>query len=571
VRRHGKIFQKVITKDPVTKQEVEEEHMISPYDMFPVDACERTEGEQSFAVWAVQVPKKGQVLIKIPSATLQDTKALHQRFTDFAVFFDPIMIKKVQMILFHYMRTLQEHKAANRQFDHLGWADTDKTEFIMPTELLKTDGTSTPCRLSAAAVQEVGYVSKKGTLEEQIELLKFYDKPQYVKHQFIIMCGLGSLLFHATGQPGVVVNASGKSGGSKSSALYAAASLWGRPKSYVMNGTNQGMTPLKRLHRVHSLCQLPACMDEITMLDPKAAQNFVFNATQEGQRERLKNDGTPQALRGGWRSNMLLCSANSSLHDLLQLENRAGTAGDMRVYEIFFPKVTDTAAEANKFLYQIHEKVYGHIGPEFLRRYLANREEIDERVRRTVAELDEKWGLTAPERYWSAADVAALVAGELAYEWGLLPFRVEPVRAWAYGEQLKEMRGTVSAVEVESGPVAVLAAFLNDKSGATVVVSGIHVDGNITDQPLHEVHGAIVAHHDRHQQRMYVRKDAFRLWCSQHHRNPMRQLTDLARMGVVTDIEHRFVLGQGTKYASSKSVCFTVDLSHPEYAKGVRQ
>jgi hypothetical protein len=570
-RKHGKIYKKVIVKDKETKQEVEEEELIVDYDMFPVDDCENTDLETAFGTWAVRIPKRSQTMIKVPANVLQDSKQLHATLTNRGVYIAPNSFRKVQEMMFYYMKQLQEAKAANKQFDHLGWVDADKAAFILPTEVVKADGTSTPCRLSASAVQEVGYVTKKGTLEEQVEVLRFYDKPQYLRHQFIIMCGLGSILFHATNQPGVVINASGKSGGSKSSALYAAASLWGRPKDYVMNGTETGMTQLARLHRVHSLCQLPACMDEITMIEPKAAQKFVFGATQEQQRVRLNPDGTPKPIRGGRRSNMLLCSANSSLHDLLQIENRAGTAGDMRVYEIVFPAVEGSAAEANEFLHQIHNKVYGHIGPEFLKRYLMDREAIDDRVRRTVAELDARWGLAPPERYWSAADVAALIAGELAYEWSLLPFRVEPVRAWAYGEQLNDMRGTVKGVETESGPAAVLSAFLADKSGATIVVQGDHVEGNLNDQPLREVHGAIVAHHDRKRPIIYIRKDAFRLWCSQHHKNGMRVLTDLARMGVVTDIEYKFPLGKGTKYETAKSVCFTVNPAHPEFAKGARQ
>ena len=568
LRKDGRIYEVVVKKKK--PEEPPQEVLVSKYDMFPVDACERTDLEQSFSVWAVRIPKKGQVMIKIPSSTLQDTKALHQRFMDFGVFLDNNMIRKVQMILHHYMRTLQEHKVANKQFDHLGWVDVDRQEFILPTEIVKADGSTRPCRLSTSASQETGFIGKKGTLEQQVDLLKFYNKPEYLRHQFLIMCSLGSVLFHATDHAGVVINASGKTSGSKSSALYSAGGLWGRPNDYVMNGTKDGMTKLARLNRVHTLCQLPACMDEITKMEPKEAQDFAFSATQEGRRVRLNPDGTQKPVGGGKRSNMLLCTANSSLYDLLQIENRAGTAGDMRIYEIVFPHIDGNAALADEFIHQIKEVCYGHIGPAFVKQYLPGHDAIDARVRGTAAELNLKWGLTAPERYWSSGNSAGLLAGELAYEWGLLPFKVDPVREWAYGEQLNEMRGTVRAVEAETGPTAVLSAFLGDKSGATVVVNGDQVEGNLYDQALHEVHGALVAHTDRKRQITYVRKDAFRLWCSQHHKNGMRVLTDLARIGVVTDVEYKFSLGKGTKYETTKSVCFVVDRNHSEFAKGAR-
>ena len=74
--------------------------------------------------------------------------------------------------------------------------------------------------------------------------MQFYNQHEYLKHQFMFLMGLAAPLFHATGHAGVVVNASGESGGSKSTALYAAASFWGDPEGYVVNGTNVGSTLL---------------------------------------------------------------------------------------------------------------------------------------------------------------------------------------------------------------------------------------------------------------------------------------------------------------------------------------
>jgi hypothetical protein len=563
-RKNGWIYKTVEIKATKDSPASTEEQVISTYDMFPIDECEHTDLEPAFTIWALKIPRQEKLqLVKVPNTILHDPKQLQVVLSNRRLYFTPPNFRKVMDMMLFYAKTLQAAKAANKQYDHLGWVNQDKVEFILPTEVIKTDGTSTPSRLSAAAQAEVGFIHTKGTLAEQVKLLEFYNEPQYLKHQFIIMACLGSVLFHASGQPGVVINASGKSGGSKSSALYAGASLWGRPKSYVMNGTNQGMTPLARLNLVHSLCQLPALMDEITMIEPKKAQEFVFNATQETQRIRLNPDGSQKATRGGIRSNMLITSANTSLHDLLQLESRAGTAGDMRVYEIFFDAVSASAAKANEFLHQIHECHYGHIGPEFLKRYMQDRVGFDDIVRKSVAELDAKWRLLAPERYWSAGAAVPLIAGELAFRWGLLPFHVEPVRAWAYGQQLKEMRGTVHTLELESGPRSLLGAFLNDKAGATVVVSGTMIEGNVFENPLREPNSALVAHEDRRLRIIVVRKDAFRAWCGDHNHNPTRTLLELERDGLVKDVDKRFVLGKGTKYAAAPAVCFTIDQTHP--------
>ena len=465
-------------------------------------------------------------------------------------------------MMIHWGRDLQKKRATSRQFDHLGWVDDTKTEFILPTALYRTDGTEQPCTLSAMARQTLDFVGTSGSLAESVRLMNFYNKPEYIKHQFVVMCGLGSVLFHATELEGVIVNSSGESGGSKSTALYTAASFWGRPKDYVMNGAPGGMSVLRRISQVHTLCHLPACIDEITKMEPKEAHAFAFGATQGKPPERLKNDGTPRPVRGGRKATMLLTTANSSLHDLLSADNRAGVAGNMRVLEIFFRALDTSPAEADIYLHGL-SKNFGWIGPEFLRRYLADRERIDEMVRALKAELDARYALTSPERYWSAAMAAALVAGRLAREWGLLPFDVEPVRHWLYEELLVELRGIISSEATSSDPVSLLSSFLDDNVGHTIRVSA---DGNDNGFAQHVPTDAITIHRDVAKQLSYVRKEAFRAWCDRRSKSALRTMQDLVTSGVIARMNVKYALGQGTIYASGRSTCFVVDHTHPAFA-----
>ena len=97
----------------------------------------------------------------------------------------------------------------------------------------------------------------------------------------------------------------------------------------------------------------------------------MFNATQRTPRIRLKSDGTEQPIRIQYKSTPLLCSSNSSLHNLLSVDNRAGVAGNMRVFEIFFPALGDEhKPAAGAFMREINEH-YGHIGPAFLALYMS--------------------------------------------------------------------------------------------------------------------------------------------------------------------------------------------------------
>ena len=540
------------------------EIIICPYDLWPFDACERTELEQSFSLWAVVIPLKGQIVIKVNSAMLQDTPSLHRLLTDYGVYLKGKEIVSVQDVMQGWLRKVQTQAVADRQYDHLGWVDKAKTEFVLPTTVLRIDGTQKPCRLSNMARSTLEFIHTRGDKAASIAAMQFYNNPRYLKHQFLLMMGLAAPLFHATGLKGVVVNASGDSGGSKSTALFGAASLWGDPEGYVMNGTNLGSTLLARIDMIFTLSNLPVCIDEITKMDPSAAQDFVFNATQSKERIRLTNTGVPKSVRGGFKSTPLLCSSNSSLHNLLGIDNRAGTAGNMRVFEIFFPELNEEfKPDADVFLREINEH-YGHIGPAFLALYTARREEIDELVRTTMATIDRQFRITAPERYYSGAIAAALVAGHLALEAGLLPFQVEPVRDWLLNIQLEEMRGLIGAEKLAYSSPALLAAFLNDKMAQTVIVYPPTQAGNIN--LAREPHGSIVAHEDKGKRTIDVRKDAFRAWCDTRHKNGIRVMSDLQRIGLIVAMDKKIALGRDTPYVAGKSVCFTIDMTHPEFA-----
>lgn len=563
-RAAGGIQKTIIERDKKGVETNRTDVIICPYDVFPFNACERTELEQSFSLWAAAIPLKGQIVIKVASAALQDTRTLHLLLTDYGVYLKGKEIVDVQDLMQGWLRDVQAAIAANRQYDHLGWVDKGKTEFVLPTAVLHVDGSAKPCTLSGMARNTLDFVHARGSKAASIAAMQFYNHPRYLKHQFILMMGLAAPLFHATGQKGVVVNASGDSGGSKSTALFAAASLWGDPENYVLNGTNIGSTLLARVNMIFTLSNLPVCLDEITKMEPSAAQDFVFNATQNSERKILKSDGTPRPVRSGFKSTPLLCSSNSSLHNLLGIDNRAGTAGNMRVFEIFFPELDgEFKPEADVFLRTINEH-YGHIGPAFLALYMAKRDEIDEAVHTTMAAIDRKFSITAPERFYSAPIAAALVAGQLAFQAELLPFEIAPVRDWLLGVQLEEMRGLIGAEKVAQGPASLLASFLHDKMAQTITVWPPTQAGNTV--PDREPQGAIVAHQDKARQTIDVRKDAFRRWCDDRRKNGLRVLSELQRIGIIVAMDRKIALGRDTSYAAGRSVCFTIDMTHPEFA-----
>ena len=547
-----------VTKKDADGVEFKEEVLVSSYDMFPFEACERTELERAFTMWAIEVPKVGQVVIKITSPMMQDIRLLHQTLEDYGVHVTRKQVDKVMDYMLHYAKVLQKSLRANRQYDHLGWADKEHTQFILPNTLLLADGSQAPCTTSGVVKDVAGTIHTHGTLAEQIELLRYYNADKYLHHQFVVLCGLASPAFHVTDFAGVVVNAAGETGAGKSSALYTAAGLWGYPSDYVINGTKTGMTLLGQAHKVFTLSNLPVCVDEITNCEDKEVRDFVFGSTQPKERGGLLPNGQPRAVRETYKSTIYLCSSNKSFHNLLGQSGEVGNASSMRVFELWFESFKTGKVEAQEHMHGVLRN-YGWVGPAVLERYVRHRQYVDDAIRTVMAKMDRKHNLTGPERFWSGTSATALTYGEFGAQLGFIPFNIPRLREWFLDEQLPKMRGDIHFDEASHDAQMVLGAFLQDIQGKTLVTAS---DVSMSNQfPITDPRGAVVAECDKLAQVIHVRKDIFRHWLGEQHHNALKTFGDLTREKVITATDVKRTLGAGTTFARGRALCFTVDLT----------
>lgn len=539
--------------------------IICRYDLFPLNHLAKTEAEGAQVEWCANLPLKGQVRFFMPMATLFDTSALGVFLSQEAILVEQDNLKHVRRYMSAYLQELQQSRKLQRQNDHLGWTQED--DFVLADVVIHPDGTETSASLSMMASVAKVFLQRKGTLQGQIDALKFYNEAQYQQHQFSIVCSLGSILMPATGQNGVVVNLSGESGASKSSALYAAASLWGVPKKYVLNGTQNGSTRNMRDELVATLSNLPFCMDEITQMDPNEARALAFNITQIAPKGRLNANSIIRTPRSGEKALIALTSANTSLQSLLAIDNAASDAGAMRVFELLCVKVDKKLkSKADKFMRAI-EVNYGHIGPEFARIVTRHKAKIFKRVRKVMAELDEAVQAEGAERFWTACAACAIVACEIASKMGWLLFDPVEMRRWLIEDQIPSLRGVVKAEHGIYDPVNLLGNFINQHFEQIIVVrhtvKGQHQ--HKTSTVLQHARGRAVGHLNREEMCMHIELKAFHQWCRTNSKNGRDIVKQLHKRGVVTAVERKFMLGEGTEQTVGGHVrCFTVDMGHEE-------
>lgn len=456
-----------IVMDSVTKDGDDISLTIYENDLYPIRRVTNLDEGSERQAWRVVLPREGARDFNVDADALYDPRKLMVTLANNGIYPTPNNIPNLRDYMIAYIAELQKVADAEPQSGHLGWTD-DMMQFVLPEHALHRDGSVRTVSLTRQAERVAVNLGKAGTKDAQIQALKFYDHPAYIPNQFFIMGGLAAPLFHMAGHHGVISNAVGKPGASKSSSMYTAASFWGHPKLYPINGTNSGATMRGRNERVATLANLPICVDEITHIPVKDAHDLAMNITQPGHRIRLDVTGTERASNGGYKSTVMLTTANASLHELLSHENGGGTAGSMRVVEIVFqPQTVHTKWEADDYLLAL-EQNYGHIGEPFIAYVLANYDKVHARVRTLMRHIDEVARISPAERFWSALIATTVVAASVSRKLGLTSWSPEAMLAWALDVQIPQMRDQV--VEEYANPETVLTNFLSDIHGATIVV-----------------------------------------------------------------------------------------------------
>lgn len=537
-------------------------------DLYPIRRVSDKERRIEQQVWRVHLPRGITHDFTIDAAALYKTDALAAQLANNGVYPRPSRVKEVQEYMSAYISELQKLQDVEASYNALGWHD-DFQSFVLPDKVLTRDGKVRPAQLTQHAESSAHAIAKAGTLQKQVELLEFYNHPAYRANQYFILASLAAPIFHMTGHAGVVVNATGEAGASKSTTLYTASSLWAHPMKYPLNGTNHGATQKARAQRMTTMGSLPVGVDEITTMNFRDAQELVMNITQPEGRLGLTRDGKERRQSDNEKSTIMLCTANNSLHGLLSHENAAGTAGSMRVFEMRFRSgFVHQKHEADDYLQQLREN-YGHVGEVFIAYVITHYDEVMARVRAMMRKIDLACNVQSSERFWSAKAAASLVAGEIARELGLLHYDTDILYRWLIDVQFPHMRGVV--VSEYTTPVGTLADYLETISNNIIVMN--RTAGNSSAYVLRAPTGQMLAHYDMSEKVMAVLKKGFKDYCVRIGADASKILDDLyagqvdangRTVRIVTNKNIKKVMGAGTEYAKMQSRCFLVNMGHPD-------
>jgi hypothetical protein len=318
---------------------------------------------------------------------------------------------------------------AHRQF---GWVDDDMDAFVLGEQLVEA-GRITYNPPSSKTAGFMDAFEPKGSRERNLECLDFYNQDGFELHQYVVGVGFGSPLMAVTGLNSMAVHLFGGTGVGKTTAQFAAMSIWGHPELLSLQKADTHNSRMNRGEVMHSL---PLISDEMTNVSSMEMSEYVYQVSGGRQKNRLSANGNEERARGKPWKLLALSSANTSAYEILSREKAEPKAEMQRLFEIKVPKMkVDTKATAD-----LHEDLklhYGHIGPEYVQWVMQNRDEVRAIVQKTKARLDEAANLGPENRFWANGNAVILTGLIIAKRLGLVQYDVGKVYRWVVKELIR--------------------------------------------------------------------------------------------------------------------------------------
>jgi hypothetical protein len=542
--------------------------LVYEYPIFPVHWIKATSNENCLSRWCHKTPREGWKTFEILNAELEiKTIAASLRNKDIIVL--PKQLKQMQVFMQAYLKELHRYQDSLTQYDYLGWEATlqeakgiekplqlgTQEWFILHGRKISiVDGSVVPC-IMTKNTQPDG-MNRMGDLHQQIALMNFYDAPEYMAQQFILGASLATPFFKYSNLHGMLICLTGDTGSSKTSGLYFAASLWGHPELYCISGLRSNSTDKARQEHGAILRNVPFMCDEITRFEPDVAHEIALSASQPGSYRSLKSNRDFRDPRGGYKSNLTICTSNRSLVQMVNADSAGGQAGIMRVFEINVDRnTTRTKIEADAAM-RLLLKNYGWIGEDFLRRCLPHTKAISEKFLEIQRQFEAAINAGQEERFMTAACATALLGIKLGNKLGYFPFSYKAMWDWLVNVQVPAMRSAAKLEREHVTPETILSEYLE-----AINPNMCRIDKNTRNEPeilYAPAHIEFKARYEIPRAEIYVRTGPFRSYCNEHRHDYGGILNHLVMTGLVTitSVKKRMRAEKGTY--SSPIPCFVI-------------
>lgn len=368
--------------------------------------------------------------------------------------------------------------------------------------------------------------------------------------------------FHSSGEGGSIVSlVSDKSGTGKTTALEAAASVWGRLKGTQIIDDD---TSVAKGLKLAVFGNIACTYDELYNRDPEIIRRFVLMFTNGRDKDRGTADGTLRHVRAEWQTILLLASNNSIVDILSSMDGTDAPA--YRVLEFIMEAPAGMDKKRGDALKQQLDANSGYAADHFLRALLQPQTLafIKQSLPKWTDEVWDKTQLNTEHRFWVRTLSSVIAAAVIVKNAGILDFSVDRMTSWAI-EQVKARKQTVQASAADRDPIQILVAFLDEHLQDTLVVKDSYRPGPkpTIEMPLVQPRRSLLIRHELMTKRIYVDERTLRKWLVARSVNT-RGFYDTLHKAEVLSRQTRVTLGAGTNYASGQTNVLEIIANHPK-------
>jgi len=360
-------------------------------------------------------------------------------------------------------KELQKREVADDARMQMGWTP-DHSVVLGELEITAKGDVHCPASPATQGVSEFIYAS--GDLDTWKEVWDAYAKPGFELQAFAALTGFGSMLLKYTGQTGGLINlASNSSGTGKTTSQLLANSIWGDPLGLLMVKDDK---MLAKVHKIGVLNTLPACIDEITNMEPEEISDLCYGITNGKGRDRMMSSvNAIRVNRTRWCT-IGLTSSNAFIRDKLAILKSTSEGEQMRILEIQIDRAGQMNKETADSTFGPIKNNFGHAGIIYSRYIVRNHKQLKSMVQQVQKQLDLEFGATNKERIWSGMAAANICGGLIAKHLGLLPnFDMKRIQSVVVDHLLGETTKVREAIPMSSD---IMGEFLLDRINATLVI-----------------------------------------------------------------------------------------------------
>jgi|TARA_R110000744_G_scaffold190991_2_gene310256 hypothetical protein len=468
------------------------------------------------AVFRVHLPKDGVREFTMPMSSVTSRDEFRKVISTNGIVVNLKALDKLMVYANRWIDELQIATASDEAHLQFGWTDNTMTEFVLGDTLVSANETD----YNPPSTQTAGLFSAfvpAGSEETYKKCLKFYNRPRFELHQFIVGTAFGSILMPLTGQNCMGLHLFGGSGVGKTTAMRAALGVYGGPEMLMNHHADTGNS---RMNRAEVMKNLPLSSDEMTNITSKFASEYTYELSGGRQKNRMSGSSNAERYRGDPWQLIAVSSANSSIWQILQKDKQFPEAEMLRMLELKVDKsIKDPSLtpQTDKLFKDIKEN-YGWAGVPYIQYVINNKEEIQKSLDAMMARVGKDAGLAQEHRFWNAGVSATLTGLYCAKKLGLVDYDLKATYDWVIN-LLKARRDHLK--DSSANVVETLNNYVFEHQGSILQIHSL-VDRRITEGsgldelviPDASPRGGWVGRLETDTKKLYLLPKPLKKWCT---------------------------------------------------------